>query len=176
MRILVGLISQTPDKNIVSNHISSIFTWFSVQSFRERWQCPAVDFVNVHWVEQGMEEVREGGEESLLSLAKKLASIATSRKLKAHINRAKPDWKQSVIQALFKLCQVRTETQEVFSSFMLAEACSILLHLFVRVPNQKMKYNKQIKEDFDWKIMGDYFSGVFKCVSSTSLSVLKSSC
>lgn len=124
---------------------------------------------------QGREEAKKGGEESLLSLAKKLPSIATSRKLKAHINRAKPDYKQSVIQALFRLYQVRTETQEVFFSFMLAEACSIFVHLFVLVPNQKMKYNKQIKEDFDWKIMGDYFTGVFKCVSTTSLTMLSSS-
>lgn len=59
---------------------------------------------------------------------------------------------------------------------MLADACSIFLHLFVLVPNQKMKYNKQIKEDFDLEIMEDYFTGVFKCVSSTSLTVLNSSC
>lgn len=88
-------------------------------------------------------------EKSLLSLAKKLRSIATSRKLKAHINRAKPDCKQSVIHTLFRLYQVRTKTQEVFSSFILAEACSIFLHIFVLVPNKKIKYNKQIKEDFD---------------------------
>lgn len=127
-------------------------------------------------MEQEREEGKEGGEESLPSLAKKLPSTATSRKLKAHINRAKPDCKQSVIQALFRLYQVRTKTQEVFSSFMLAEVCSNFLHLFVLVPNQKMKYNKQIKEDFVWEIMGDYFTGIFKCVSRTSLTVLNSSC
>lgn len=167
MRILLVSSVRHQIKIIVGSHIWSTFIWFSVQCFREVWQCPTVDLLSVHWVGQGREELKEGEKERLLSLAKKLPSIATSRKLKAHINRAKPDYKQSVIQALFRLCQVRTETQEVFSSFMLAEACSIFLHLFVLMPNQKMKYNKQFKKDFDWKIMGDY---VFKCVSSSSLT------
>lgn len=114
MRILLVSSVRHQIKIIVGSHIWSTFIWFSVQCFREVWQCPTVDLLSVHWVGQGREEVKEGEEERLLSLAKKLPSIATSRKLKAYINRAKPDYKQSVIQALFRLCQSEQKHRKYF--------------------------------------------------------------